>query len=147
MVRWRRTRERLRSHPMSTRSASCLCGQLSIACEGEPVRISVCHCLACQKRSGSAFGAQARWPEAQVRIEGRSTEWARSGDEGGKSVHRFCPTCGSTVYYTNDTMPGLIAVPLGAFADPTFPPPRFSVYEDRKHRWVAVIGDDIARMG
>jgi hypothetical protein len=130
---------------MITRSASCLCGQLSIACDGEPVRVSVCHCLTCQKRTGGAFSAQARWTEAQVRIEGRSTEWTQVGDEGRKGVFRFCPTCGSTVYYTIDALPGLVAVPLGAFADPTFPSPRFSVYEVRKHRWVEITGDDIER--
>jgi hypothetical protein len=126
---------------MSSRSASCLCGQLSITCEGEPVRISICHCLACQKRSGSAFGAQARWPTENVRIEGRATEWTRIGDEGGKCTHRFCPTCGSTVYYTIDVMPGLVAVPLGAFADPTFPAPKVSVYGARKHAWVGLPAD------
>ena len=30
------------------------------------------------------------------------------------------------------------AVPVGAFADNTFPPPRISVWEDRKHAWVSV---------
>ena len=45
---------------MTTRDASCSCGQLHLTCEGEPVRISVCHCLACQQRTGSAFGVQAR---------------------------------------------------------------------------------------
>ncbi len=131
---------------MPARPASCLCGQLSITCEGEPVRVSVCHCLACQRRSGSAFSAQARWPEGQVRIEGRSSEWTRTGDEGGRIVHRFCPTCGSTLYYTIDSMPGLIAVPIGAFADPDFPSPTFSVYEERRHRWVEIVGDAVDRM-
>ena len=28
--------------------------------------------------------------------------------------------------------------PVGAFADPTFPPPTFSVYEARKHGWVTL---------
>jgi hypothetical protein len=32
----------------------------------------------------------------------------------------------------------LIAIPVGAFADPAFPPPQVSVWEERKHRWVVV---------
>ena len=59
---------------MTTRQASCSCGQLSVTCEGEPVRISICHCNACQKRTGSVFGTQARFPREQVTIEGRSTQ-------------------------------------------------------------------------
>ncbi len=43
-------------------------------------------------------------------------------------------------------MPGVTAIAVGAFADPAFPAPRFSVYEDRKHKWVAVLGDQIEHM-
>ena len=42
----------------------------------------------------------------------------------------------ATVFYATD--PELIAVPIGAFADPTFPPPTISVYELRRHPWVTV---------
>lgn len=105
------------------------------------MRISMCHCLACQRRTGSVFGAQARWPLDRVRIAGPATEWTRIGDEGSTCRYRFCPTCGATVYYTIDDFPDIIAVPLGAFADPTFPAPTFSVYEARKHSWVSVPND------
>lgn len=128
---------------MTTRLATCRCGQLQARCTGEPVRISVCHCLNCQKRSGSAFAAQARWPADQVAVTGEARDWETVGDSGGRATFRFCPRCGSTVTYTIDAMPDLIAVALGAFADPAFPPPAFSVYENRKHPWVAVLGDGV----
>ncbi len=118
---------------MTTRDASCSCGQFHLACEGEPVRISVCHCLACQQRTGSAFGVQARFRREQVtRIEGRSTAFARVGDSGNAATFQFCAACGSTVYWEID---GFVAVAVGAFADPTFPEPRVSVYEARRHAW------------
>jgi hypothetical protein len=107
------------------------------------VRVSVCHCLECQKRTGSAFAAQARWPAAQVSLVGEFKTWERTADSGRAASYHFCPTCGSTVTYVNKGHPGLIAVPLGAFADPAFPPPQFSVYEHRKHPWTAVLGDDV----
>ena len=37
--------------------------------------------------------------------------------------------------------PDVIAVAVGAFGDPNFPDPRFSVYEGRRHRWVTVGAD------
>ena len=122
------------------RTASCSCGQLVVRCAGEPIRISMCHCLACQKRTGSAFGIQARWPADRVTIEGQAREFVRVGDEGSSATFRFCPTCGATVYWENDTMPGTIAVPVGAFADPTFPPPRVAVYVSRRHPWAIMPG-------
>lgn len=128
---------------MNRRTASCPCGQLSLTCEGDPVRVSVCHCLDCQRRSGSAFAAQARWPAARVAMTGDYREWSRTGDSGTSATFRFCPTCGTTVAYRSDGLPDLVAIPIGAFADPTFPPPIYSVYEERRHRWVAIAGDAI----
>ncbi|OAE19403.1 hypothetical protein AXG93_1224s1000 [Marchantia polymorpha subsp. ruderalis] len=52
------------------------------------------------------------------------------------SLYHFCPDCGSTVYYENEDTPGVYAVPVGAFADPTFPAPQRSIYENRMRRGV-----------
>lgn len=123
---------------MSSRHARCSCGQLNITCEGDPVRVSICHCLACQRRTGSPFGQQARWSASNVTASGASATYVRVGDSGGTITFRFCPSCGSTVYFEIDKMPGFIAVPVGAFADSTFPSPTFSMYEARKHSWVNV---------
>lgn len=119
------------------REASCACGKLRIACRGEPIRISICHCLACQKRTGSVFGMQARFLKGNVRhIAGDSTRFTREGDSGGTVSFHFCPHCGSTVYWELSGVPEAYAVAVGAFADPTFPAPRVSVYESRRHDWV-----------
>lgn len=131
---------------MTERRAACSCGQLSVKVRGEPLRVSVCHCLACQKRTGSAFGVQARFPKDAVEVEGRSSEYVRIGDEGSRTAFHFCPGCGATVYYVNDLRPDAIAVPVGAFADPDFPPPTVSVYETRRHDWLS-LPDDIERIG
>ena len=121
---------------MPNRLASCSCGQLTAEAAGEPVRISICHCLACQRRTGSAFGEQARFAREDVTIAGVSTEYVRVGDEGSKVRFHFCPRCGSTVYYEPEDLEAFVAIPVGAFADPGFPSPRVSVYESRKHQWV-----------
>jgi hypothetical protein len=83
---------------MDIRMASCSCGQLRITCEGEPLRISICHCLECQKRTGSVFAVQARFSRQRVKIEGRASHWTRVGDSGGAATFGFCPVCASTVY-------------------------------------------------
>ena len=131
---------------MTERTASCRCGQLKATVTGEPVRVSVCHCLNCKKRSGSAFAAQARWPEERVTIEGRSNSFELVADSGNVATFHFCPECGSDVHYDiNGKFDGQIAIPLGAFDDPFFLKPRFSVWEERKHDRVEIVGDDIER--
>jgi hypothetical protein len=125
---------------MTARHAACSCGRLRLTAEGEPLRISVCHCLACQRRTGSAFGAQARFPADRVRIEGAHREYARVSDTGEGRTYSFCPDCGATVFYVTEGQPDLIAVPLGAFGDPSFPEPTVGVWESLQHPWVSLPG-------
>ena len=110
---------------MATRDAACSCGQLHVTMQGDPIRISMCHCLACQRRTGSAFGFQARFPSNRVRIEGRYSAYTRTSDEGEERTFHFCPDCGATVFYVLSTDPDVMAVPIGAFADPGFPHRQF----------------------
>lgn len=126
---------------MTGRVASCSCGQLRLTCDGEPVRISICHCLECQKRTGSVFATQARFAREGVTIEGRSTQWTRLGDSGEGATFKFCPVCGSTVCWEPTGAPGFVTVAVGAFADPAFPPPEVSVYEERQHPWALQAGE------
>ncbi len=129
---------------MTTRTASCRCDQLRATATGEPLRVSVCHCLACKKRSGSAFAVQARWPAEAVVIEGRSKTWVSIADSGNRISFHFCPECGSDVHYEIEgKFDGLVAIPLGAFDDPWFARPGFSVWEERKHPWVEITGNEV----
>ena len=102
------------------------------------MRISMCHCLACQRRTGSAFGMQARWPKDRVEITGRHTEYVRISDAGNERRFRFCPDCGTTVFWTNEDSPDLIAVAIGTFADSSFPQPTVSVHESRRYPWFSL---------
>jgi hypothetical protein len=122
---------------MTSRGAACNCGQLHLTCEGEPVRISICHCLECQRRTGAAFGNQAWFEKRQITsISGKRTEFKRLADSGKWVTYQFCPVCGSTVYWEAELFPGLIAVAVGSFADPAFPAPKHSVWERRRHPWI-----------
>ena len=120
---------------MSRRTASCVCGQLRIEVQGEPLGVGVCHCLACQQRTGSVFAALASFA-TPFTVIGEATEYVRTGDRGAKFRFRFCPICGTTVFHTEEGYEGSVSVAVGAFADPTFPLPQVSVYDSRRHGWV-----------
>ena len=141
------------SAAIKTRTASCNCGQLRVTCTGpDPDRVVMCNCFLCQKQTGSPFSLQARFPNEQVKIEGKSTEWTFDGatplpyrtcsSSNGITnsppdvvTSHFCPVCGSTVYYYRKSDPARTGVRVGAFADPTFPPPMGSGFEEYKHPW------------
>ena len=120
------------------REASCSCGQLRLVADGEPVHVTMCHCLACQRRTGSAFSVQGLYKREQVRTTGRFSEYVRTTESGDERRYCFCPACGATVFFTAPVIPHLVGVPTGAFADPSFPAPQISVHESRRHRWVTV---------
>ena len=125
------------SGPTRTRTAACGCGQLSIEVDGEPLGVGVCHCLACQRRTGSVFAALASFA-APWRVRGEATEHVRTGDQGARFRFRFCPVCGTTVFHTEEGVDDSVGVAVGAFADQHFPPPQVSVYDCRRHPWVAL---------
>lgn len=122
---------------MTERTATCACGRLQVRCTGEPVRISICHCFDCQKRTGSVFGMQARFPRETVSVvSGQSKAFTRKADSGNTVTFHFCPECGSTVYWELSGFPDVVAVAVGAFADPHFFAPKVSVYERSRHDWL-----------
>ncbi|MEA3015308.1 MAG: hypothetical protein QOI38_30 [Sphingomonadales bacterium] len=126
---------------MTERTASCRCGALTAVARGEPVRVSVCHCLACKRRTGSAFSYNAHWPEDQVETRGAASRWRRTNAEGFWCAYEFCPVCGSTVVYRIERRPGLVSIPVGAFADPDFPEPAVSVFGQSRHGWCVIETD------
>jgi hypothetical protein len=79
---------------------------------------------------------------------GDAAEFVRLGDDGGHITNSFCPNCGVTVFWRIDTLPGVVAVSAGAFADLSFPPPSVSVYhESRRFPWVEIDTEPLEKRG
>ncbi len=125
---------------MTSREAACACGRLTARAEGDPVRLSICHCLDCKRRTGSAFAWNATYPEEKVAITGAFSTYERGSDDGFWARHHFCPTCGVSVHYEIERRPGMISIPAGAFADADFPAPGIEVYEERACPWLPELG-------
>jgi hypothetical protein len=125
------------------RTASCTCGQLRIHVHGEPRGVGICHCLACQQRTGSVFAALASFA-APFEVSGTATEYVRTGDQGARFTFRFCPVCGTNLFHTEEGEVDGVGVAVGAFADPGFPAPRLSIYDCRRHPWVQLPAGAVA---
>jgi hypothetical protein len=135
------------------RIGQCGCGRLKVRVCGEPSIVAACHCDFCQKHTGSAFRVSSFFRDDQVlQITGDSNAYngleidgvgLNGSDEHGTTFH-FCRTCGSTVYWRNDMLPGFVGISVGSFVDPEFPQPETEVWTKLRHRWVAPIADAVA---
>ena len=121
---------------MPIRVAACVCERLTASCSGDPAQVFLCHCFACQRRTGSTYGIAAFFSRGNVAVAGDAMAYTRQSDSGYPVNFYFCPHCGSTVYWERCRKPEMVAVAVGAFADPAFPPPSQAVYAEHRHRWV-----------
>lgn len=119
-------------------NAQCVCGALRLMMREPTKLVATCHCLACQRRTGTSFSVNAFYATDTVEISGAAREFIRVADSGRKVRMYFCPTCGSTLYWKPDAVPTIIGVAVGALADPNLPAPTISIFERYKHHWVTL---------
>jgi hypothetical protein len=126
------------------RKSACACGQVSAVVEGDPLKVTMCHCDYCQQRSGSVFQVSAWYPRDRVlELSGETKSFSGSPNSLGIE-YEFCPNCGSTVHWTFDALdqafPGMgqiQAFAVGCFADKDFPAPELEFQTQYKHCWLA----------
>jgi hypothetical protein len=99
----------------------CQCGAVRFRTTGQPARTAVCHCRYCQTRTGSAFGVSVYFPSTAVEVLGGSLKPYRFETESGRGfTTRFCPACGTTVFWNLSMFPEETAVAGGTFDPPSF---------------------------
>ena len=93
------------------RTGTCFCGAVRVEARGEPMVVSICHCVNCRKLSGAPFSAQALFDGAKVSVHRASPSAEKgavddrrpevTGFESSARVERFrCSMCASPVYAT-----------------------------------------------
>lgn len=104
------------------REGGCICGTVRFATRGEPLRVTICHCAWCQRRTGTAFGTEVVFEAGQVQITGSDIACYRHhSDESGRWLDiEFCRRCGTNLGFTLEAAPGLRTLPAGAFDDPSW---------------------------
>ncbi len=117
--------------------ARCQCGNLTATISGEGAGV-MCHCKACQRRSGSPFGMMVYYAASDVDLSGSASEYTRTADSGDALTHGFCPICGTPFYLHTARHPEGIGIAVGAHETNASAPPLRSVFKDNRHPWVVV---------
>ena len=68
----------------------CSCGSVRFELDGQPLWVLACHCNACKKRTGSAYGVSVMVEDKNVKhFTGDTRTFTRSGDSGNKVIDDF----------------------------------------------------------
>ena len=94
-----------------------------------------CHCLDCQKATGTGHTSNAYFDKSDVTIQGEPNSHTVMADSGNEMTRYFCPTCGSRVYGYNSDKPELISIPVGCLDDHSWFTPQVVLFASRRHDW------------
>jgi hypothetical protein len=94
----------------------CSCGAVRFELATEPQFVVACHCKACKRRTGSAYGISVAVDSADVEaFEGEVRAFVRPGDSGRNVRYEFCPACATTLRWFVENLPNRVLYAGGAF--------------------------------
>jgi len=148
------------------RTTKCCCGDTWLTLRGEPERVIICHCIYCQRKTGSVANNSSWWIEDQIVDQNIDNVQLFNDTPANPGCdYYFCKRCGSTVFWRPNvkagdyvspdgsivtvekgSLPGHIAIAVGGFGDPDFPAPTDEYPLQSKHHWMPVIVKDEARV-
>ncbi|KAK46567.1 aldehyde-activating protein [Caballeronia jiangsuensis] len=121
---------------MNEIKGGCLCGSVRYQTAQAPLMSAVCHCIHCQKQSGSAFSTNVVVPSAGFEIAASTLATFNDVGESGAGVKRhFCRNCGSPVYTELDANPDVVAIKAGTLDDPSWVQPQVHMWRCSAKSW------------
>lgn len=78
----------------------CHCGKITFAAEIDPEKVHICHCMDCQRITGTAYRVLVPAATEKFELCGKPKEYIRTDESGTKRAQAFCPECGTPIYST-----------------------------------------------
>jgi len=93
---------------------SCHCGGIRYEATVDPERTRICHCLDCQKLTGTAYRVSVPAEEGSLRLlAGQPKVYVKVGDSGARRAQAFCPNCGSPLFTYDADTPKIYGLRIG----------------------------------
>jgi hypothetical protein len=114
-------------------SGSCSCGAVRYRLATRPMFVHCCHCLDCQRQTGSAFVLNAMIEADRVQLLAGETKPYPQPTESGRShlIHR-CPACGTAMWSNYGGRENLRFVRVGTLDEPSALPPDVHIFTRSK---------------
>jgi hypothetical protein len=119
-------------------TGGCICGTVRYECSTEPVFSGNCHCLDCQKTSGSGYSASMFVPIDTVKITGEVKYHDVKGGSGYDVSRGFCPNCGSHVFGKPAAVAGMMGIRAGSLDDPSLYKPQMNIFAKNAQKWAVL---------
>ena len=127
---------------MTTHTGGCLCGAISYGLEQDAVVTAMhCHCLDCQKSTGSGKATIIAIPESSLTVKGTLKYYSVVGTDGATVNRGFCENCGSPVMSLVVGLEGWEGIKLikaGSLDDSSWVTVNASIWKSSARHWDAV---------
>ena len=118
------------------REGGCACGAVRYRLASEPLFVHCCHCLNCQRQTGSAFAVNVLIEADRVEVLSGEPQAVDVPRDDGSAQRIFrCPECRVAVY-SNYSRPEVHFVRGGTLDDPSSVAPHVHIYTRSKLPWV-----------
>ena len=116
----------------------CSCGEVRYRLNDEPLFVHCCHCLNCQRQTGSAFVVSVLIETDRVEVLAGDPQPVDVPRDDGSAQPIFrCPTCQIAVF-SQYTLPELRFVRAGTLDDPSRVSPDVHIFTRSKLPWVVL---------
>ena len=116
----------------------CECDAFRFALNEPPLFTHACHCLDCQRRSGSAFGMTTIVLRKNLSI---TTGEVIERIVSPRTTAYLCSSCGTRIYSGSTRFPTTYNMEGGTFDDPAVVSPGAHLWLKRKHPWIEIPRD------
>jgi hypothetical protein len=116
-------------------TGSCQCGEIRLEIKRKPKMMLQCHCLDCQKSSGTGHTSSVYFAKNEVLIKGEARGHTVLSDSGAEMTRYFCPSCGNRLYGSNSAQPDLLSVAVGCLQDHSWFKPQAVIYISKNSDW------------
>jgi hypothetical protein len=126
-------------------TGQCLCGQVRLAINADPVGARMCWCRDCQSIASGSPTVNVLLLEEAVHFDGELGRYQMIADSGNTVERGFCPKCGAQMYSRTVSPKGMpMRVRAGTLDNPELMAPQSIIWADRAPSW-AVFDPELPR--
>lgn len=119
-------------------TGQCRCGQVHLQLQLETLApLYACHCLNCQRWSGSAFALHMLCAAQAIEVSGSTVTYIHTS-EGHTSTQYACGTCFTLLFNETDAAPGMRVLRAGVLQGADRLAPLAHIWVKRKQPWITL---------